>query len=117
MEKRTEKLEQRVEALHADMTEIKVTLTGLGAKLDALNSKIDFGDLRSSVEKAHTDIYKWVATIAIATASLGFAIHSGLRAQGEASASRGQHLMQSRQPAVPGADAAPVPTPPRHTIR
>lgn len=65
-------LKSDVGALKADTTDIKIAL----AKLDA---KFDLGEIRASVEKAHTDIYKWAATLLFSTTSIVAAIYFGIQ--------------------------------------
>lgn len=82
---RIDRLEGSVARLEADVSSLKDGLSEIKIALVKLDAKLDIGAIREGVEKAHTDIYKWVATIAISVAGLGFAIYSGLKATAPAS--------------------------------
>lgn len=88
LEKSVERLESDVHGVKEDIAgmrgevaAVKDLLTEMRISLADLNSKLNIGEIRANVEKSHTDIYKWVATIAISVAGLGFAVYAGLKTQ------------------------------------
>ncbi|WP_157634166.1 hypothetical protein [Burkholderia ubonensis] len=92
-------------AMRNDMSEIRIALADL-------NSKLNIGEIRANVEKAHTDIYKWVATIAISVAGLGFAIYAGLKST--AQPPQQQPTVQYVLPSPQSAPSSATIPPPKH---
>jgi len=68
--------------MHRSFGDIMVAISELKSKTEATDSKIDIASIRQTVEKSHTDIYKWIATIFISVAGIGFAAYSGLKSVG-----------------------------------
>ena len=67
LERRVDQIGDRLQRIERDMSSIKTTLASLDAK-------IDIADIRSSVERAHTDIYKWIVTIIAVVGAIYFGI-------------------------------------------
>ena len=67
LERRVDRIDDRLERIEGDMSSIKTTLASLDAKMD-------IGSIRSSVEKAHTDIYKWAVSIIAVVGAIYFGI-------------------------------------------
>lgn len=89
--------------------DVLIAINGLTSKLDSFDTKLDITKIQQSVEKSHTDIYKWVATIIISVAGIGFAAYSGLKASGTGQPSQSAPPMIIQVPTVPAAPtAAPV---------
>jgi archaellum component FlaC len=58
-------LKQDVSILKSDVSIIKNDMSFLKTAIVSIDAKLDIAGIRATVEKAHTDIYKWAATLAI----------------------------------------------------
>ncbi|MBN3853808.1 hypothetical protein G3N59_10490 [Paraburkholderia sp. Ac-20340] len=122
---RIENLEKSVKRLEDDFTTVRNDVTGMRndmseirITLGELNAKFNINDIRQNVEKAHTDIYKWLATVVVSVAAGGIAIYTGLKSSASQPAPAMPSIqyvvpMQPQPAAVPG--IAPTPAPPPST--
>ncbi len=72
LEKRVDKIEDRLGRIEGDVSSMKTSLASIDAKMD-------IASIRASVERAHTEIYKWIASIVIGVIGLGSAVYFGLQ--------------------------------------
>ncbi|WP_345245766.1 hypothetical protein [Pigmentiphaga soli] len=70
-------LKNDVGALKSDVGSLKSDVGSIRATLAGLDAKMDIASIRSAMEKGHTDIYKWIASIVISVIGLGSAIYFG----------------------------------------
>jgi hypothetical protein len=80
LEKTVSRLDGDIGTVKSDVSGMRTDLSEIRISLAELNSKLNIGEIRSNVEKVHTDIYKWLATVVISIAGLGLAIYAGLKA-------------------------------------
>ncbi len=57
------RIERDVDTLKGDVSTLKSDVSAVKATLASIDSKLDIGSIRSSVEKARRDIYKWIVSI------------------------------------------------------
>ncbi|MGP8437153.1 hypothetical protein ACT2FY_13085 [Paraburkholderia fungorum] len=107
LERAVGRLEGDIGSLKADFGGMRNDMSEIRISLADLNSKLNIGEIRANVEKAHTDIYKWVATIAISVAGLGFAVYAGLKASNTPPAATSPNI-QYVVPLPPPQAAPPV---------
>lgn len=93
-------LKTDVSTLKTDVATLATSVAGIETTLTRLDAKLDLGDIRASVERAHTDIYKWVATLAISVAALGLAAYAGLKASADVQSGRPSAAANSENPAA-----------------
>ncbi|MCD9119930.1 hypothetical protein [Cupriavidus sp. UGS-1] len=93
-------LKTDVSSLKTDVAHLTTSVADIQTTLTRLDAKLDLGDIRASVERAHTDIYKWVATLAISVAALGFAAYAGLKAGANVQSGRPSAVANSENPAA-----------------
>lgn len=93
-------LKTDVSSLKTDVAHLTTSVADIQTTLTRLDAKLDLGDIRASVERAHTDIYKWVATLAISVAALGFAAYAGLKAGANVQSGRPSAAANSENPAA-----------------
>jgi hypothetical protein len=62
-----------------DIASIKDSLSAVSVAISSMDAKMDISSIRASVEKSHTDIYKWVATLTIGAVTIWLSIYSGIR--------------------------------------
>ncbi|MNK89571.1 hypothetical protein D3C87_1095850 [compost metagenome] len=79
IDSRLGRIEGDVSTLRIDVGTIKDGLTDLRIGIAELNAKFNIGEIRANVEKSHTDIYKWIATLALGVIGLGSAILFGMQ--------------------------------------
>lgn len=91
-----------------DQTASKTDVAELKASLAEMNAKMDISSIRQTVEKSHTDIYKWVATIAISVAGLGFAVYSGIKSTGQSVQNQASPPIIINLPANPSSSNTPT---------
>lgn len=72
LERRVDQIDDRLERIEGDVSAMKTSLASMDAKLD-------IAGIRASVEKAHTEIYKWIATIVISVIGLSAAVYFGIQ--------------------------------------
>ncbi|WP_406805389.1 hypothetical protein [Burkholderia semiarida] len=113
LERAVTRLEGDIGSLRADFGGMRNDMSEIRIALADLNSKLNIGEIRANVERAHTDIYKWVATIAISVAGLGFAIYAGLKstAQPQQQQPTVQYVVPTPQAVTPPAAAVAPPVP------
>jgi archaellum component FlaC len=72
-------LKSDVSTLKSDVSIIKSDISFLKTSIASIDAKLDIAGIRATVQKAHTDIYKWVATLAITViavmSSLDLGVH------------------------------------------
>ncbi|WPQ34348.1 hypothetical protein [Achromobacter xylosoxidans] len=99
------RIEGDVATLKSDVGTIKDGLSDLKIGIAELNAKFNIGEIRANVEKSHTDIYKWIATLALSAIGVAVAIIVGI-----------QRLAPPAAPAYPQAVtpnvSQPAPAPP-----
>ncbi|ALD90033.1 hypothetical protein CR3_0784 [Cupriavidus gilardii CR3] len=93
-------LKTDVSSLKTDVAHLTTSVADIQTTLTRLDAKLDLGEIRASVERAHTDIYKWVATLAISVAALGFAAYAGLKAGANVQSGRPSAVANSENPAA-----------------
>ncbi|RIQ16065.1 hypothetical protein D0850_16265 [Bordetella avium] len=86
LEKRVDEIDSRlgriegdVATLKSDVGSIKDGLSDLKIGIAELNAKFNIGEIRANVEKSHTDIYKWIATLALSAIGAAVAIFVGIQ--------------------------------------
>lgn len=67
-------LESLVDSIDARLGRIEGDVSSIKATLASMDAKFDISAIRSDVEKAHTDIYKWTVTILAVVAAIYFGI-------------------------------------------
>jgi hypothetical protein len=93
-----------------DVSAVKDAVAAVSANIAEMNAKMDISSIRQAVEKSHTDIYKWAATLAISAATLSFAVYAGLKQ----SVPQQVPAQSAQQPIiinVPAQQMTPVPAP------
>ncbi|MFY2845620.1 hypothetical protein ACOTJF_28435 [Achromobacter ruhlandii] len=73
------RIEGDVATLKSDVGTIKDGLSDLKIGIAELNAKFNIGEIRANVEKSHTDIYKWIATLALSAIGVAVAIIVGMQ--------------------------------------
>lgn len=111
LERAVARMEGDVGTLRSDFASVKTDVSEIRISLADLNSKLNIGEIRANVEKAHTDIYKWVATIAISVAGLGFAVYAGLKSTA-ATNQQAQPTIQYLVPLAPTSAGPSIPAQP-----
>ena len=101
------RIEKDVGTLKGDVNILKGDVIAVKTTLASIDAKLDIGSIRASVEKAHTDIYKWIVSI---IAVIG-AIYFGLQRMPPA-ASPWVYSYPPSQPQAMPAPLAPVTPPP-----
>lgn len=107
IEKDVDTLKSDVNTLKGDVNTLKGDVIAVKTTLASIDAKLDIGGIRASVEKAHTDIYKWIVSI---IAVIG-AIYFGLQRMPPA-ASPWVYSFPPSQPQAMPAPLAPVTPPP-----
>lgn len=111
LEKRVDSIDGRLGRIEGDVASLKNGLSDVKVAIASLDAKLDIGGIRASVEKSHTDIYKWIVSI---IAVVG-AIYFGLQRVGPSVQSSGQPPQPTviyEQPAqAPTVGTPPVTTP------
>lgn len=67
-------LESRVDSIDARLGRIEIDVSSIKTTLTRMDAKMDIAGIRSDVERAHTDIYKWIVTIIAVVAAIYFGI-------------------------------------------
>ncbi|WP_175192757.1 hypothetical protein [Achromobacter deleyi] len=106
LEKRVDVIDGRLGRIEKDVDTLKGDVIAVKTTLASIDAKLDIGSIRASVERAHTDIYKWIVSI---IAVIG-AIYFGLQRMPPA-ASPWVYSFPPSQPQAMPAPLAPV-TPP-----
>ncbi|WP_186216035.1 hypothetical protein [Burkholderia gladioli] len=76
---RIEKLESAVGRLEGDMSSVKDSINDIKATLARMDAKMDIDGVRAFVERSHTDVYKWAATLLFGSASIAAAVYFGIQ--------------------------------------
>jgi hypothetical protein len=105
LEKRVDTIDARLGRIEGDVGTIKDGLTDLKIGIAELNAKFNIGEIRANVEKSHTDIYKWIATLALSLIGVVAAVYFGIQRLGPP-------VAQIQSPTV-ATQPAPSPTPAR----
>ncbi|MBB1628909.1 hypothetical protein A9974_27085 [Achromobacter sp. UMC71] len=63
-----------VNTLKADVNTLKGDVSAVKTTLASIDSKLDIGSIRASVERAHTDIYKWIVSIIAVIGAIYFGL-------------------------------------------
>ncbi|WP_155638646.1 hypothetical protein [Burkholderia cepacia] len=71
-----------VASVKSDVSSVKDALNDIKVTLASMDSKMGIGEVRAFVERAHTDVYKWMATIFISAVSVSAAIYFGIQRLG-----------------------------------
>ncbi|WP_454766397.1 hypothetical protein [Cupriavidus campinensis] len=103
-------LKTDVSTLKTDVSLLKDGVSDIRVAIAKLDAKLDFGALRAEIQRTHTDIYKWIATIVVAGAGLAFAVYSGLNAGTSATDQASLQSQYHRSPSAPGFAPPPAPT-------
>ena len=74
LEKRVDDIDMRLGRIEGDVSSIKDGLRDLKVGVAELNAKLNIGQIQSNVEKAHTDIYKWIVSIIAVVGAIYFGI-------------------------------------------
>lgn len=107
LEKRVDVIDGRLGRIEKDVDTLKGDVIAVKTTLASIDAKLDIGSIRASVERAHTDIYKWIVSI---IAVIG-AIYFGLQRMPPAAAPWVYSYPPSQPQAMP-APLAPVTPPP-----
>ncbi len=107
IEKDVDTLKSDVNILKGDVNTLKGDVIAVKTTLASIDAKLDIGSIRASVEKAHTDIYKWIVSI---IAVIG-AIYFGLQRMPPAASPLVYAYPPAQAQAVP-APVAPATPPP-----
>ncbi|GEM_PF-2121844 len=110
IDSRLGRIEGDVATLKNDVGSIKDGLSDLKIGIAELNAKFNIGEIRANVEKSHTDIYKWIATLALSAIGVAVAIIVGLQRLAPAAVQQGYPQAVTPQVA-PTPAPAPVPAP------
>lgn len=102
LEKRVDRIDDRLGRIEGDVSAMKSTLTDVQSSVASLDAKLDIGGIRASVEKAHTDIYKWAVSIL----ALVGAVYFGLQRVATPPAQQTPIIIQVPQPASADQPAA-----------
>jgi hypothetical protein len=68
------RIEKDVDTLKGDVSTLKSDVHSIKTTLASIDAKLDIGSIRASVEKAHTDIYKWIVSIIAVVGAIYFGI-------------------------------------------
>lgn len=68
------RIEKDVDTLKGDVSTLKSDVSSIKTTLASIDAKLDIGSIRASVEKAHTDIYKWIVSIIAVVGAIYFGI-------------------------------------------
>lgn len=68
------RIERDVDTLKGDVSTLKSDVNTIKTTLASIDAKLDIGGIRASVEKAHTDIYKWIVSIIAVVGAIYFGI-------------------------------------------
>lgn len=63
-----------VNTLKSDVNTLKGDVSAVKTTLASIDSKLDIGSIRASVERAHTDIYKWIVSIIAVIGAIYFGL-------------------------------------------
>lgn len=74
LEKRVDQIDVRLGRIEGDVSAIKSSIGGLDTKFASLDAKLDINSIRASVEKSHTDIYKWIVSIIAVIGAIYFGL-------------------------------------------
>ncbi|NGR09363.1 hypothetical protein G5B41_17625 [bacterium SGD-2] len=106
LEKRVDSIDGRLDRIEGDVASLRKDVSDVKVAIASLDAKLDIGSIRASVEKSHTDIYKWVATLALSLIGVGAAVYFGIQ--------RISPTVQPAQPPViyvqPAPHQAPLPS-------
>ncbi|WP_186159250.1 hypothetical protein [Burkholderia gladioli] len=78
LESAVKRLEADTSAVKADVSSVKDSINDVKVLLAKMDAKMDIDGVRAFVERSHTDVYKWVATLLFSSASLGAVIYFGM---------------------------------------
>lgn len=109
LEKRVDSIDGRLGRIEGDVAALKGDVSDVKIAIASLDAKLDIGSIRASVERSHTDIYKWAVSI---IAVIG-AIYFGLQRVGPAGTAGqpAQPTVIYVQPAPVSSEATPTPAP------
>ncbi|MFT0533968.1 hypothetical protein ACMHYJ_14235 [Castellaniella hirudinis] len=119
LEHRVGHIDGRLGRIEGDVASLKDGLSDVKVAVASLDAKLDITGIRATVEKSHTDIYKWVATLAISLIGLSAAVYFGVQRidSGAVNARVSQPSVIYVQPAppisVPHSIAPDAPSPPQ----
>ncbi|ALM83655.1 hypothetical protein [Bordetella sp. N] len=99
-------LKSNVATLQLDVATIKETLSEVKISLARISAMLDISDIRSFVERAHTDIYKWTVTIIAVVGAIYFGMQ---KATPVLQSSLSTALSAPQQSAAAPAPPAPAP--------
>lgn len=79
IDSKLDRVDTRLGGLETQFEGVRVQMTSVEKAIVGLDAKLDISGIRASVEKAHTDIYKWIATLVIGVVSVTAAIYFGIQ--------------------------------------
>lgn len=74
LEKRVDNIDNRLGRIEGDVSTLKGDVAAVRSSIASLDAKLDIGSIRASVEKSHTDIYKWIVTIIAVIGAIYFGL-------------------------------------------